>query len=64
MPKKKPEPKTRLLAVYNRDYQTFSQIARDTDRSLVLMFQHMMNQIREGKPVAFVVESENGKAAR
>lgn len=63
MAKRKQEPKTRPLAVYSRDYRTFAQIARNTDRSLVLMFQHMMSQIREGKPVMFEVEA-NGGAGR
>lgn len=58
---KKPKAEVRNLSVYKDDYDFFSEVADQNDRSRARMFRFAMSQIREGKPVPFLA---NGKATR
>jgi hypothetical protein len=58
---KKPKAEVRNLAVYKDDYDFFTEVADQNDRSRARMFRYLMSQIREGKPVPFL---SNGKAAK
>jgi hypothetical protein len=61
MPKtaKKPKAEVRNLAVYKDDYDFFTELSDQNDRSRARMFRYAMAQIREGKPVPYT-PSENG----
>ena len=56
----KPSDSSRQLAVYKDDYDFFSELADQNDRSRARMFRYAMAQIREGKPVPYV-GGENGE---
>lgn len=58
MPKKAKAPKAevRNLAVYKDDYDFFSTVADQNDRSRARMFRYAMTQIREGNPVPYTAQ--------
>lgn len=56
--KKKAE--TRNLSVYKDDYDFFTEVSDQNDRSRARMFRYAMAQIREGKPVPFA-PADNGR---
>lgn len=55
---KKAKAKTRNLSVYKDDYDFFTEVADQNDRSRARMFRYAMSQIREGNPVPFVANGE------
>lgn len=58
----KPKPETRNFAVYKDDYDFFTELSDQNDRSRARMFRYAMAQIRDGKPIPYVPESNNGEA--
>lgn len=55
---------TRNLSVYKDDYDFFTEVSDQNDRSRARMFRYAMAQIREGKLVPFAPVSngrDNGK---
>ncbi len=62
MPKKptKQKAETRNFAVYKDDYDFFTELSEQNDRSRARMFRFAMTQIRSGQPVPYM----NGEAAK
>lgn len=50
----------RTISLYKEDYDFFSQLSEQHDRSLPRMFRHLMAQLRSGQSIASV---NNEKAA-
>jgi hypothetical protein len=57
----KPKAEVRNLCVYKDDYDFFSEVSEQNDRSRARMFRYAMAQIREGKPVPFTVNGEESE---
>lgn len=54
---------TRNLAVYKDDYDFFTEVSDQNDRSRARMFRYAMAQIREGQPIPFTADN-NGRVLR
>jgi hypothetical protein len=60
----KPKAEVRNLCVYKDDYDFFSQVADQNDRSRARMFRYAMAQIRDGRPIPYISGGgSNGRTA-
>ena len=64
MPKKrsnKSKAEVRNLGVYKDDFEFFAALADQNDRSRARMFRFAMTQIRDGKPIPYVPETNGAQ---